>query len=58
MQRSYPITGFREASVQRVFQFTIMRLQAIRPVNVTQSEVARSLRATRLGQDELLFQSA
>lgn len=55
-QASYPIPGFREVWRRRVYQFTVVRLVADRPVRVTQHAVARILTTTRFRNDELLLQ--
>ena len=56
MQARYDIPGFRAVSRRQVEQFTILRLVASRPVRVTTRAVSRSLRTTRLRNDELLIQ--
>jgi hypothetical protein len=56
MQSSYPLHGFRELWVRHVYQFTIMRLVAPRPVTLTQQEISSALTTTFLRRDELLLQ--
>jgi hypothetical protein len=56
MQASYPLHGFRELWVRHVYQFTIMRLVASKPVTLTQQEIASVLTTTSLRHDELLLQ--
>jgi len=56
MQRSYPIAGFHEAWVRHVYQFTVMRLVADRPVALTPQLVSRALTTTTLGRDLLVLQ--
>jgi mannosyltransferase len=56
MQSSYPLHGFRELWVRHVYQFTIMRLVAPRPVTLTQQEITSALTTTFLRRDELLLQ--
>ncbi len=56
MQRSYPIPGFHVLWVRHVHRFTIMRLVAMAPVELTRHDVARVLRTTTLRNDDLLIQ--
>jgi hypothetical protein len=56
MQRSYPIPGFHELWLRRAHRFTIMRLVAASPVELSAREVSSALRATTLRNDELLIQ--
>jgi hypothetical protein len=56
LQRSYPIPGFRPVAVLRAHQFTIMRLVAARPAQLTRTQVSRALTLTTLPRDELLIQ--
>jgi hypothetical protein len=56
LQSSYPLSGLREVSVQRAYQFTIMRLVARRPVTLTRAQIGRVLTATTLPRDEILLQ--
>ena len=56
MQRSYPIPGFHEVWRRRALQFTVMRLEASRPVTLTPWEVAIVLNKTKYQNDELLVQ--
>ena len=56
IQSTYPIPGFRELWVRRANQFTVMRLVAARPVELTRSEIARALTSTTLPRDGLVFQ--
>ncbi len=55
-QREYVIPGFREVSRRRIYQFTVVRLLAARPVRLTPASVARALTTTRYRNDEFLFQ--
>jgi mannosyltransferase len=57
IQRSYAIPGFREAWERRTLQFTVMQLDARRPEEVSPTEIAHALTATKLPHDGLLFQS-
>jgi mannosyltransferase len=56
MQASYPIAGFRVVSLRHELQFSILRMLAPYPVELTQPEIARVLTSTRLVNDELLTQ--
>jgi mannosyltransferase len=56
MQSSYPLPGFRELWVRHIYQFTVMRLVASRPVTLTQPEISGVLTTTTLRHDELLLQ--
>jgi len=56
MQSSYPLPGFRELWVRHIYQFTVMRLVAARPVTLTQPEISGMLTTTTLRHDELLLQ--
>jgi hypothetical protein len=56
MQNDYPLRGFHQASLSHAFQFTIMRLVAPRPINVTRTEIAGALSATSLRRDGLVIQ--
>jgi mannosyltransferase len=55
-QASYRVLGFTEVSRRRVYQFTVVRFVASRPVRVTSREVAIALTSTRPRNDELLVQ--
>ncbi|MGN6170051.1 MAG: glycosyltransferase family 39 protein, partial [Solirubrobacteraceae bacterium] len=55
LQASYPIPGFHVASIRHVYQFTIMRMVAARPVKVTPQMVSRALTNTRLKYNDLLL---
>jgi mannosyltransferase len=56
LQASYPLPGFHVAWIRHVYQFTIMRLVASRPVLLTPAVVSSSLVNTRLKHDDLLLQ--
>lgn len=56
LQASYPIPGFHVAWVRHVYQFTIMRMVAPRPVKLTPEVVSRALTNTNLKYDDLLLQ--
>jgi hypothetical protein len=56
MQASYPVPGFHEVWRRHANQFTILRLRSSRPVRLTPAQIARALRTTRFGNDELLLQ--
>jgi hypothetical protein len=56
MQRSYPVRGFHEEWVRHIYQFTIMRLVANRPIALTPAEVSSVLTTTTLRRDDLLIQ--
>jgi mannosyltransferase len=56
MQASYPVAGFRVVSLRHERQFSILRMVASHPVTLTQADISRVLRTTRLVNDELLTQ--
>ncbi len=56
MQTRYDIPGFHPVWRRHVFQWTILRLVANRPVRLTPQMVAASLHTTSLPRDELLIQ--
>ncbi len=56
MQARYDIPGFHPVWRRHVFQWTILRLVANRPVRLTPHMVAASLHTTSLPRDELLIQ--
>lgn len=57
MQASYPIPGFRVAWRRHVYQFTVLHMVATGgPVRLTPGAASRALRATRMRNDELLYQ--
>jgi mannosyltransferase len=56
MQRSYPVPGFRVAWRRRALQFTILQLDAARPLHLTRREVSRVLVTTPMRRDGLLVQ--
>jgi hypothetical protein len=56
MQATYPLHGFRKLWVRHVYQFTVMRLVAPRPVTLTQQQISNALTTTYLRRDELLLQ--
>jgi hypothetical protein len=55
-QASYPVAGFRAVSQRHALQFTILRLEASRPVALTPAAVSEVLTATNFSNDELLIQ--
>ncbi len=55
-QASYPVPGFHEVSVRKIYQFTVTELQSSTPVLLTASMVSHALYATTLPRDELLYQ--
>jgi mannosyltransferase len=56
MQSSYPIRGFHVQWRRRELQFTILQMDALRPVHLTRGEVSRVLTTTSLRRDDLLVQ--
>ena len=56
VQRVYPVAGFHEVSRRRIYQFTVVRLLAPRPVTLTPAIISRALTTTRYRNDEFLFQ--
>lgn len=56
LQRAYPIPGFHVAWIRRVYQFTVMRLVATRPVKLAPQMVSSALSNTQLKYDDLLIQ--
>jgi hypothetical protein len=56
MQRSYGIPGFRVVARRHVLQWTILTLEAPRPVLLSRHLVARALHTTRLRRDTLIYQ--
>jgi hypothetical protein len=56
MQSSYPIRGFHVQWRRRALQFTILRMEASRPVHLTPREVSRALTTTSMRRDGLLVQ--
>jgi hypothetical protein len=56
LQASYPIPGFHVSAIRHIYQFTIMRLVAPRPVKITPQIVSRALTNTSLKYDDLLLQ--
>ncbi len=56
MQRSYPIRGFHVVWRRRALQFTILALDASKPVHLTPRAVSRALTSTSLRRDDLLVQ--
>jgi hypothetical protein len=57
LPRSVPIAGFHVSGpVVHVYQFSVLRLRADRPVRLTPRLVSRALTTTKLRNDELLFQ--
>jgi mannosyltransferase len=56
LQASYALRGFHVSWVRHVYQFTIMRMVATRPVNLTPQMVSRALTNTQLKHDDLLLQ--
>ncbi len=56
MQSAYPLAGFHAVSRRHALQFTILRLEASRPVRLTPGAVARVLHTTGFRNDELLNQ--
>jgi hypothetical protein len=56
LQAAYPIPGFHVSWVRHIYQFTIMRMVAARPVRLTPQVVSRALTNTRLKYDDLLLQ--
>jgi hypothetical protein len=56
LQASYPIPGFHAAWIRHIYQFTIMRMVAPRPVKLTPQTVSRALTNTSLKYDDLLLQ--
>jgi hypothetical protein len=56
MQPAYRLPGFREASLRRVQQFTVLQMTAARPELLKPRAVAEVLQTTRLRHDELLIQ--
>jgi mannosyltransferase len=56
MQSSYPIRGFHVQWRRRALQFTILQMDASRPVHLTPREVSRVLTSTSLRRDDLLVQ--
>ena len=56
LQASYPIPGFHVSWIRHIYQFTIMRLVAPRPVKITPQAVSRALTNTNLKYDDLLLQ--
>ncbi|MBV9335191.1 MAG: glycosyltransferase family 39 protein [Solirubrobacterales bacterium] len=56
MQSSYPVAGLHPVWRRRALQFTILRLEAPRPVRLTPGAVARVLHTTSFRNDELLIQ--
>jgi mannosyltransferase len=55
-QPSYAIPGFTAVSRAHVEQFTVLRMRSAARVYVSARSVSRSLRTTRLQNDELLIQ--
>ena len=57
MQASYRIPGFRPVWRRRIYQFTVLRMVAVRGrARVTPATVAAVLISTRPRNDEVLFQ--
>ncbi len=56
MQSNYEIRGFHVAWRRRALQFTVMALDASKPVRLTPAMVASALRTTTYRRDELLTQ--
>jgi hypothetical protein len=56
LQSAYALPGFHVSWVRHVYQFTIMRMVARRPVNLTPETVSRALTNTQLEHDDLLLQ--
>ncbi|MBV8944013.1 MAG: glycosyltransferase family 39 protein [Solirubrobacterales bacterium] len=56
MQSSYPVAGFHPVWRRHALRFTILRLEASRPVRLTPGAVARVLHTTSFRNDELLIQ--
>ena len=56
LQASYLIPGFHVASIRHIYQFTIMRMVAERPVVVSPQMVSAALTNTQLKYDDLLVQ--
>lgn len=56
MQRRYAIAGFHPVARRHVLQWTILTLDARRPVRLTRGDVARALHTTSLRHDELIYQ--
>jgi 4-amino-4-deoxy-L-arabinose transferase-like glycosyltransferase len=56
LQAAYAVPGFHVAWIRRVYQFTIMRMEAARPVKVTPQLVSAALTNTHLKFDDLLLQ--
>jgi hypothetical protein len=56
MQRSYPIAGFQERWRRRAYQFSVMRLVAEPPAELTRRALGRALTTTHLDHDVLLIE--
>ena len=56
MQPAYPIPGLRIVSERHIFQFTVLRLVAAKPVHLTRQMVSRALTDTDLRHDGLILQ--
>ncbi len=56
MQSSYSVPGFHKLWIRHAYQFTVMRLVAPHPVQLTPQMVSDALRKTTLPRDELLYQ--
>jgi mannosyltransferase len=56
MQPTYAVRGFHELWRRQIYQFTILRLVADHPVNLTPRAVSAALVTTTLGNDGLLIQ--
>jgi len=56
MQTSYPVPGFRVLWRRQIYQFTVMRMVARRPLRLSATALAGALTTTSLPHDELLIQ--
>ena len=56
VQRSYAVPGFHEVWRRRMYRFTVVRLDADRPIHLTPAVIGRALTLTRLKNDSVLLQ--
>jgi hypothetical protein len=57
LQSAYPVPGFRFVGEERILQFTLLRLRAAQPVQLTREMVSAALTSTELRHDALILQS-